>query len=59
MRAINIVWDTDGLAVDLPTEVEIPESVRLECLENESDDEAVEWLSDEFGWCISSLDIIN
>ena len=53
MRAINIKWDIDnniplGEIPHLPTEVEIPSEI------TELDD-AVDWLSDEYGFCIISL----
>lgn len=53
MRAINIKWDIDdniplGEIPHLPTEVEIPNEI------TELDD-AVDWLSDEYGFCILSL----
>ena len=53
MRAINIKWDIkDSIETDaipsLPTEVEIPNEI------TELDD-AVDWLSDEYGFCIISL----
>lgn len=57
MRAINIVWDIeDSIETDaipsLPTEVEIPSEIIYE-------DEAVNWLSDEYGFCIVSLKFEN
>ena len=52
MKAINIVWDTDGEEVDLPEEVSIP----LDILNME---DITEYLSDKYGWCINSLEIID
>ena len=49
MKAINIQWDTDNEMIDLPTEVEIPEGY--------SEDEVVDYLSDEYGFCVFSFDI--
>ena len=49
MKAINIKWDTDDQVVDLPTEVEIPEGY--------SEDEVVDYLSDEYGFCVFNFDI--
>lgn len=50
VRFSDIVWDTDGESVDLPTTVE---------LEGDSDidleDEGADVLSDEFGWCVASF----
>lgn len=53
MRAINIKWDIDdniplGEIPHLPTEVEIPSEIT-------DLDDAVDWLSDEYGFCIISL----
>ena len=53
MRAINIKWDIDnniplGEIPHLPTEVEIPNEIT-------DLDDAVDWLSDEYGFCIISL----
>jgi hypothetical protein len=52
MRATNIKWDIeDSIETDaipsLPTEVEIPSEI------TELDD-AVDWLSDEYGYCVES-----
>ena len=49
MKAINIQWDTDDQVVDLPKEVEIPEGY--------SEDEVVDYLSDEYGYCVFNFDI--
>ena len=53
MIAINIKWDIDdnipfGAIPHLPTEVEIPSEIT-------DLDDAVDWLSDEYGFCIISL----
>jgi hypothetical protein len=48
LRCFEIDWDTDGEAVDLPTEVVV---------EVEEEDEAADALSDRFGWCVNSLSI--
>lgn len=53
MRAINIKWDIDdniplGEIPHLPTEIEIPSEIT-------DLDDAVDWLSDEYGFCIISL----
>ena len=55
MRAINIKWDIeDSIEIDaipsLPTEVEIPSEIT-------DLDDAVDWLSDEYGYCIESFEI--
>lgn len=44
MKAINIEWDTNGEAVDLPTEIDIPEGMSDE-------DEISDYISDMVGFC--------
>lgn len=59
MKAVNINWDIDrddyiNLAEqDMlpPTEVELPDDIR-------DDDDIADWLSDNYGWCVNSFDII-
>lgn len=46
MKATNIIWDTDGEAVDLPTEIDIPEEV-----EQEGEDAVSDYISDTTGFC--------
>ena len=56
MRAVNIIWDleVDDSDYALPKEVELPE----EFDEDDTDyDEVVDYLSDEYGYCIISCDI--
>ena len=50
MKVFNIVWDTDDEEVELPEEVEIPDN------EIEDEDEIADWLSDNCGWLVISLD---
>lgn len=58
MKAVNINWDIDrddyiNLAEqDMlpPTEVELPDDIQ--------DDDIADWLSDNYGWCVNSFDII-
>lgn len=55
MRAINIKWDIeDSIEIDaipsLPTEVKIPSEIT-------DLDDAVDWLSDEYGYCVESFEI--
>ncbi len=45
--ATNILWDTDGEEVDLPQEW----TVEADDIEGVADA-----LSDEFGWCVFSVD---
>jgi len=51
VRFFNIVWDTDGESVDLPVSVvrDVPD-------ETDFNEEAADLLSDEFGWCVSSVE---
>ena len=44
MKAINIVWDTDGENVELPNEIELPFGMVDE-------DEISDYISDETGFC--------
>lgn len=47
MKAIDIIWETDGEEIDLPTEIEIPDSV------DSNDENAVsDYLSNEIGWLV-------
>ena len=46
MRVTNIIWDTDGESVDLPTEVDI--------IDNIDNDEVADYLSDEYGYLVES-----
>lgn len=56
MKAVNIIWDLEVGDSDyaLPKEVELPEEFE----EDDCDyDEIVDYLSDEYGYCILSCDI--
>lgn len=64
MRAINIKWDIDdnipfGAIPNLPTEEEIPNLPTEVEIPNEITDldDAVDWLSDEYGYCVESFEI--
>jgi len=71
MKAINIIWDTTDNGEELvdipslPTEVEIPKIGVGKCsvCENincEVNQESIAtWLSDKYGWLVSSFKIIN
>lgn len=53
MKAVNIMWDTDGKKdIDLPTEVEIPEEILKE-------DYIADYLSDTYGFCVHGFNITN
>lgn len=49
-RAYDIVWETDGEDVDLPTEVELPKDF------GDDDDAITDFLSDEYGWLVVSYE---
>lgn len=46
MKAINILWDTDGEDVTLPTEIEIPDNI-----DPENEDAISDYISDVTGFC--------
>lgn len=49
-RKVNVVWDTDGEDIpELPIEVYVPVSV--------DENDIADWLSDKYGFCVSSLQI--
>ena len=46
MKAINIVWDTDGEDILLPNEIELPDEIDI------ADEDAVsDYLTDYTGFC--------
>ena len=46
MKASNIIWDTEGEAVELPEEISIPETVDIE------DEDAVsDYITEITGFC--------
>ena len=54
MKAINILWDTDGEEVNLPNEIEIPDYV-----DKEDDDEISDYLSDITGFCHLGFELVD
>lgn len=48
----DIDWDTDGEDVDLPS------SVTMEVLDDVTDDDIINQLSDEYGWLIKGVERI-
>ena len=54
MKAINILWDTDGEEVNLPNEIEIPDYV-----DKEDDDEISDYLSDTTGFCHFGFELVD
>lgn len=49
MKVTDIKWETDGVDVELPKEVEVDD--------NMSDDEIADYLSDTYGWLVDSFAI--
>lgn len=47
MKVTNIKWETDGVDVELPKEVEVDDNI--------SDDEIADYLSDTYGWLVDSF----
>lgn len=58
MKAINIKWVTDGCDVDLPNEMDIPETLIDENGEIDPDDVS-DYISDETGWLHDGFEIIT
>ena len=54
MKAINILWDTDGEEINLPNEIEIPDWV-----DKEDDDEISDYLSDITGFCHFGYELVD
>ena len=48
-KVVDIVWETDGADVQLPTEMEIPDNV--------DDDSIADYLSDETGFLVNSYSV--
>lgn len=54
MKAVNILWDTDGntdTLDSLPTEIEIPDNI--------SEDEISDYISDTTGYCHMGYTLTN
>ena len=47
MKVVDIIWETDGEDVDLPTEMDIPDSI-----DPDDDDAITDYISDETGWLV-------
>lgn len=52
MKAINILWDTDGEKIELPTEIDIPEGLTDE-------EEISDYISDKTGFCHYGFELIK
>lgn len=50
MKAINIIWDTDGQKIDLPMEIDIPEGMT-------DTDEISDYISDVTGFCHKGFEL--
>lgn len=48
-RVYDIDWDTDGENVDLPDAVEV------EVDDNADDEDIINQVSDDYGWCINGV----
>lgn len=62
MKAVNIKWDTDGdrqLSKELPSEIEIPDSLIEDFDLEEENEEISEYLSDVTGFCHFGFDLIK
>lgn len=49
MKVSDIKWETDGEAINLPSEVEVND--------NMSDEEIADYLSDKYGWLVESFSL--
>lgn len=49
-RVYDVIWETDGEEIDLPTEVELPRDF------GDDDDAITDFLSDEYGWLVISYE---
>lgn len=52
MKAVDIIWETDGADVNLPTEMEIPSDVDTEC-----EGLVADYLSDQTGFLVLAYTI--
>lgn len=47
MKVVDIIWETDGEELDLPTEMELPNDI-----DPDDDDAITDYLSDETGFLV-------
>ena len=47
MKAVDIIWETDGEDIELPTEMDIPSDVDAEC-----EGLVADYLSDQTGFLV-------
>lgn len=57
MKACNIIWDTDGEKVDLPSEIEIPEEIAGIEDEDEMEESISDYISDLTGFCHAGFEL--
>lgn len=54
LKAIDIIWETDGEEIDLPTEIDLPNHLRVEDM-----DAITDYLSDETGFLVITFNILT
>lgn len=47
MKVVDIIWETDGEELDLPSEMELPNDI-----DQDDDDAITDYLSDETGFLV-------
>lgn len=52
LKAINIIWDTDGENISLPTEIDIPEGITDE-------EEISDYISNKTGFCHCGFELVE
>lgn len=52
MKALNIIWDTDGEKIELPNEIEIPFGMTDE-------NEISDYISNETGFCHYGFELVD
>ena len=56
-KVVNVKWETDGYAVDLPKEFDILERFIDE--NGIDEDDVSDWLSDATGWLHNGFEIVE
>lgn len=51
MKAVDIVWETDGEDPGLPSEMPVPDGIGPE--------DAADYLSDQTGWLVSGFRLVE
>ena len=52
MKAVNIIWDTDGENIALPTEIDIPNGMT-------DGEEISDYITDETGFCHYGFELVE